>query len=71
VGAYADVANAERVAQRLRAAHLGDVHLVVAQVDGRTIHRVRVGPLATAEQLNEAAARIERMGLPHPQVAVD
>lgn len=71
VGAYADATNAERVATQLRAAHLGPVQLIEAQLGGRTIHRVRVGPLATAQQLNEAAARIDRMGLPHPTVAVD
>ena len=71
VGAFSDASNAERLAQRLRAANLGNVQVIQAQSDGRTIRRVRVGPLPDAEQADVIARRIEAMGLPHPQVAVD
>lgn len=71
VGAFSDAANAERLAQRLRAARLGDVQVLTVQSHGRTIRRVRVGPLRDADQADEVARRIEAMGLPHPQVAVD
>ena len=70
VGAFSDAANAERLAQRLRAARLGDVQVLTVQSHGRTIRRVRVGPLRDADQADEVARRIEAMGLPHPQVAV-
>lgn len=71
VGAFSDASNAERLAERLRAAKLGDVQVIQAQSGGRTIRRVRVGPLPDAEQADVIARRIEAMGLPHPQVAVD
>jgi rare lipoprotein A len=71
VGAFADQVNAERLAQRLRAAQLGGVQVIDAQVNGHQLHRVRVGPLDTVDSADRTGARIEGMGLPRPQVAVD
>ncbi|PXV52047.1 rare lipoprotein A [Dyella jiangningensis] len=71
VGAFSDVTNAERVAQQLRAANFAPVQVVNAQINGRTIQRVRVGPLAGVDQADDVTSRIENMGLPRPQVAVD
>jgi rare lipoprotein A len=71
VGAFADVANANRLAQRLREASLGTVQVVDSVVNGRQLRRVRIGPLASVERADEVSHRIEQMGLPQPQVAVD
>ena len=71
VGAFADAANASRLAQRLRDARLGTVEVLDSVVNGRHLHRVRVGPLASVELADQVSHRIESMGLPHPQVAVD
>ncbi|MEO8778776.1 MAG: septal ring lytic transglycosylase RlpA family protein [Rhodanobacter sp.] len=71
VGAFADVANAGRLAQRLREARLGTVEVVDSVVNGHHLHRVRIGPLASVELADQVSHRIENMGLPHPQVAVD
>jgi rare lipoprotein A len=71
VGAFADAANARRLAQRLREARLGAVQVVDGVLDGRHLHRVRIGPLASVELADQVSQRIEAMGLPHPQVAVD
>jgi rare lipoprotein A len=71
VGAFADVANAERVAQQLRQANFAPVQVVDAQIDGRHVRRVRVGPLADVDMADQVTTRIENMGLPRPQVAVD
>ncbi|WP_114240566.1 septal ring lytic transglycosylase RlpA family protein [Dyella sp. C9] len=71
VGAFSDVSNAERVAQQLRAANFAPVQVVDAQINGRNIRRVRVGPLASVDQADDVTSRIEGMGLPRPQVAVD
>lgn len=71
VGAFSDASNAERLAQRLRAANLGQVQVLQLQSNGQSIRRVRVGPLPDAERADEVARRIEAMGLPAPQVAVD
>ncbi|WP_243038637.1 septal ring lytic transglycosylase RlpA family protein [Dyella sedimenti] len=71
VGAFSDVGNAERVARQLRAANFAPVQVVDAQINGRAIRRVRVGPLASVDQADDVTSRIEGMGLPRPQVAVD
>jgi rare lipoprotein A len=71
VGAFADAANADRLAQRLRQADLGAVQVVDSVVDGRRLRRVRVGPLSSVARADEVSRRIEKMGLPQPQVAVD
>jgi rare lipoprotein A len=70
-GAFSDAGNADRLAQRLRAANLGEVQVVQVNVSGRSIRRVRIGPLPDVEKADEVSARIEDMGLPRPQVAVD
>jgi len=71
VGAFSDAGNAERVAQRLRAANFAPVQVVDAQINGRSVRRVRVGPLASVDQADDVTSRITNMGLPRPQVAVD
>lgn len=71
VGAFSDLANAERVAQRLRQARLGTVRVVKVTLGGRALRRVQVGPLADVDEADRITDRIEAMGLPRPQVAVD
>ena len=71
VGAFADNANAERVARQLRSANFAPVQVVDAQINGRSVRRVRVGPLADVDSADEVTAKIQDMGLPRPQVAVD
>jgi rare lipoprotein A len=71
VGAFADGANAERVARQLRSANFAPVQVVDAQINGRSVRRVRVGPLADVDSADQVTAKIENMGLPRPQVAVD
>jgi peptidoglycan lytic transglycosylase len=71
VGAFSDADNAQRLAERLRQANLGAVQVMDAEVNGRRVRRVRVGPLADIDRADQVSARIEGMGLPRPQVAVD
>jgi len=71
VGAFSDADNAERVAQRLRQANFAPVQVIEAEVNGHSVRRVRVGPLADVDRADQVSARIEDMGLPRPQVAVD
>ncbi|MEO9214873.1 MAG: septal ring lytic transglycosylase RlpA family protein [Rhodanobacter sp.] len=71
VGAFSDADNAERLAQRLRQANLGAVQVLDADVNGRRVRRVRVGPLADVDRADQVSGWIESMGLPRPQVAVD
>jgi rare lipoprotein A len=71
VGAFADPANAERAAAKVRAAHLGEVHVVDAQVGAKTVQRVRLGPLKDADDADRLAPALRKLGLGEPRVAVD
>jgi rare lipoprotein A len=71
IGAFSDADNAERVAERLRQANFAPVQVVEVAVNGRSVRRVRVGPLADVARADQVSAQIAHMGLPRPQVAVD
>jgi rare lipoprotein A len=71
VGAFSDAANAEQVAQRLRAANFAPVQVMDAEISGRTVHRVRLGPLPDVDSSDRVSDQIANMGLPRPRVAVD
>jgi rare lipoprotein A len=70
VGAFGDPANAERLATRLRDQDVGAVRVVDAQIGGRTLKRVQIGPLADVDAADRVTEKINAMGLPHAQVAV-
>jgi rare lipoprotein A len=71
VGAFSDAGNAQRVAAQLRRANFAPVQVLETSVNGQRMRRVRVGPLQDVGRADEVSARIEDMGLPRPQVAVD
>lgn len=71
VGAFADPANAERAAARVRAARLGNAQVVSAQVGGKTLRRVRLGPLKDAEEADALAPKLKALGLGEVRVSID
>ena len=71
LGAFADRGNAQRVLGRIQHAGIGRVSIVSTRIDGREIHRVRLGPLSSVEAADALVARIEKMGLGTPRVAID
>jgi rare lipoprotein A len=71
VGAFADIANAARVARRLENARLAPVQVIDSVVNGRQVRRVRLGPLRDAGEADRVSAAVVRLGLPQPQLAVD
>jgi rare lipoprotein A len=71
VGAFAELSNAERAAGQVRAARLGDVSVVEAKVDGKTLRRVRLGPLRDADEADRLTPKLRSLGLGEPRVAVD
>ncbi|HEX7342534.1 MAG TPA: septal ring lytic transglycosylase RlpA family protein [Rhodanobacteraceae bacterium] len=71
VGSFADDANAQRLAARLRAAHLAPVEVSHVTVRGRRYTRVRLGPLGNVADAERVRAAVTRLGLPAPSVAVD
>jgi rare lipoprotein A len=71
LGAYSDRANAERVADAARRGGIEQVDIQSAGVDGRTVHRVRVGPLADVAAADALTPRIEKLGFGAPRVAIE
>jgi rare lipoprotein A len=70
VGAFGDPANAQRLADQLRAQDLGAIRVVDAQINGRDLKRVQIGPLADVDEADRVTQKIDALGLPHAQVAV-
>ncbi|MEO7432008.1 MAG: septal ring lytic transglycosylase RlpA family protein [Dokdonella sp.] len=71
LGAFGDRANAERAVVAANKVGLEHVDIQSVSVAGRTVHRVRVGPLADVEAADAMTARIEKLGLGAARVAID
>jgi rare lipoprotein A len=71
LAAFGERANAERALADARRAGIDQVDIESVAVAGRTVHRVRVGPLPDAEAADALSARIERLGLGVPRVAIE
>ena len=71
LGAYGERANAERALLSAQRAGLEDLAIVSVAVAGRTIHRLRLGPLADADAADAMTQRVQRLGLGTPRVAVE
>ena len=71
VGAYSDHANAERAAATLRNARLGEVRVVDSTLNGRTVQRVRLGPLKDVDEADRLTPKVRALGLGEPRAAVE
>jgi rare lipoprotein A len=71
IGAFGEAVNAEHAASAVRAAHLGDVRIVQAQVNGKTIRRVQIGPLRDVDEADRLTPKLRDLGLGTPHVAVE
>ena len=71
LGAFGDRANAERVADAAKRQGIDHVDIQSAGVNGHTIHRVRIGPLADVAAADALTPRIERLGFGAPRVAIE
>ncbi|HEY5790819.1 MAG TPA: septal ring lytic transglycosylase RlpA family protein, partial [Gammaproteobacteria bacterium] len=70
-GAFAEQGNAERLRRRLVTAAVGEVRIEPAAVGGRTLYRVRLGPVASTEQADRLAQALAGLGLPEPLFIVE
>jgi rare lipoprotein A len=71
VGAYSDHGNAERAATTLRNSRLGEVRIVESSVNGKTIQRVRLGPLKDVDEADRLTPKVRALGLGEPRAAID
>jgi rare lipoprotein A len=71
IGAFADPANAQHVIDRLQSNGVAHVFSVANDSGGRTLRRVRIGPIATVEEFDALAARLATLGYPEARLAND
>ncbi len=67
-GAFSDLANAEKLAQRLRTDGYGQV-LVRGAEHGRQLYRVRIGPVSDVSEFDRIVAALEHAGINNARLA--
>ncbi|HXS90786.1 MAG TPA: septal ring lytic transglycosylase RlpA family protein [Steroidobacteraceae bacterium] len=70
-GAFATEANASGLREQLRAQGVEKTFIREDRVDGRTLYRVRVGPLPSVVEFDRVLARLRSLGLSDAQLAAD
>jgi len=70
-GAFADPANADLLAQRLRGGRYGKVFVRGDQIAGRRMYRVRIGPVPDVAEFDRVIAALERAGINDAHLALD
>ncbi len=70
-GAFADPANAERLAAKLRGGGYGKIFIRDDLIAGRTMYRVRIGPVADVPEFDRIVAALQRAGVHDAHLALD
>lgn len=70
-GAFADPANAQRLADTLRSAGYGPVLVRGGKGGGERLYRVRIGPVQGVSDFDRIAAALERSGINDAHLATD
>ena len=70
-GAFADPANAQRLADKLRGGRYGKVFVRDDQVAGRRMYRVRIGPVPNVAEFDRVVAALEQAGVNDAHLALD
>ncbi len=70
-GAFADPANAERLAAKLRGGEYGKIFVREDVIAGRRMYRVRIGPVPDVPEFDRIVAALERVGVHDAHLALD
>ena len=70
-GAFADPANAERLAGKLRGGEYGKIFVRDDVIAGRKMYRVRIGPVPDVPEFDRIVAALERAGVHDAHLAMD
>jgi rare lipoprotein A len=70
-GAFADPANAERLAAKLRGGDFGKIFIRDDFIAGRRMYRVRLGPVPDVPEFDRIIAALERIGVADARLASD
>lgn len=69
-GAFSTEANAAKLVNDLRAQGVADATVRADQVAGRTLYRVRVGPVPSVSEFDRALARLKQLGIADAHLAM-
>jgi len=70
-GAFADPANAERLAAKLRGGAYGKIFVRDDVIAGRKMYRVRIGPVPDVPEFDRIVAALERAGVHDAHLALE
>jgi peptidoglycan lytic transglycosylase len=70
-GAFADPANAERLAEKLRGGGYGRVFVRDDMIAGRKLYRVRIGPVPDVPEFDRIVVALEQAGVRDAHLALD
>jgi len=70
-GAFADPRNAMRLADRLKGGGYGGVFVREDPIAGRTLYRVRIGPVANVPEYDRIVTSLEKAGVHDAHLALD
>ena len=70
-GAFGERANADRLVERLRAAGIGVAFVREDEVNGKTMYRVRVGPVPTVAEYDRLVEELRGVGIADARLAND
>jgi rare lipoprotein A len=70
-GAFADPANAERLAGKLRGGSFGKIFVRDDFIAGRHLYRVRIGPVPDVAEFDHIVAALEQSGVHDAHLALD
>lgn len=70
-GAFGSSDNAERMAATLRSSGYEQAFVRSDLVNGRTLYRVRIGPIASVANFDAALARLKTLGISDARLALD
>ncbi len=70
-GAFGEEANAARLAARLKMEGYTEAFVRRDAVDGRTLYRVRIGPVPGVAEFDQAVARLRKLGIEDARLATE
>ncbi|MGC3982492.1 MAG: septal ring lytic transglycosylase RlpA family protein [Steroidobacteraceae bacterium] len=70
-GAFSTVGNADKLAAQLRGSGYAQAFVRSDMVDGRTLYRVRIGPIADVANFDRVVAELKKLGVADARLALD
>jgi rare lipoprotein A len=70
-GAFSDAANADRLSMQLRSRGFSNVFIREDAVNGRSLFRVRIGPVANVDDFDRVVASLKSLGIDNAHLALN